>query len=89
MPEDDTQQIVTSEGPKAELSGLDKRWLHDRSIDEWRDPSRDHPMLLKCIHELGDKANGYVTNLQVVEVPADAEWVIVADNGWEDVAVSR
>jgi xanthine dehydrogenase molybdopterin-binding subunit B len=47
---------------------------------------RDDPILVKVVEELGDKANGRFSDLEVVEIPDDIEWDIEEYDGKEWVA---
>jgi hypothetical protein len=47
---------------------------------------RDDPYLIKVIKEMGDLANGPCSQLKIVEIPADVEWIIQEYDGIEWVA---
>jgi hypothetical protein len=47
---------------------------------------RDDIILIKTIEELGEKANGFCSNLKIVEIPDDVDWVIEDYDGLEWVA---
>ena len=47
---------------------------------------RSDPELIKCVEQLGDKANGPHANLKIVEIPDDIEYVIEEYDGNEWVA---
>lgn len=57
---------------------------------EWgvpvRTDSRNHPLLVRVVEELGAKANGRFAKLKVVEIPDDVEWEIAEYDGNEHVA---
>lgn len=44
---------------------------------------RDDPILIEVVKELGDKANTIVSDLKIVEIPEDIEWVISEYDGLE------
>lgn len=50
------------------------------------DDDRANPKLVECVETLGDKANGYLAKLEVVEIPDDVEWQIEQYHGIEWVA---
>ncbi len=73
--------------------------LSDRAILEYTklagitDPSfcdheipRDDPYLVQIVRELGMAANGRHSNLKIVEIPGDVEWLVQEYDGAEWVA---
>jgi hypothetical protein len=73
--------------------------LSDRALSEYkklasitegdfydRDIARDDPYLIKVVKEMGMSANGRFSNLKIVEVPADVEWIVQEYDGAEWVA---
>jgi hypothetical protein len=50
------------------------------------DINRDDPYLIKIVKEMGDRANGPCSQLKIVEIPADVEWIIQEYDGIEWVA---
>lgn len=50
------------------------------------DISRDDPVLVSVVRELGDKANGDFAELKIVEIPANVNWQIDEYDGREWVA---
>lgn len=52
---------------------------------EWDDENRSAPELVQVVEELGDKANGRLARLVVVEVPDDVDWYIRDYDGMETV----
>lgn len=73
--------------------------LSIRAADEYRklagitDPSwndrdipRDDPYLVKVVKELGMGANGNHSNLKIVEIPGDVDWIIQDYDGAEWIA---
>ena len=50
------------------------------------DIPRNHPLLIKVVEELGDKASGRFACLEVVEIPDDVEWQIEEYDGSEWIA---
>jgi hypothetical protein len=62
------------------LAGITDEDFYDREI------SRDDPYLVKVIKDMGMSANGKFSNLKIVEVPADVEWIVQEYDGAEWVA---
>ena len=50
------------------------------------DIPRDDPALVQVVKELGDKANGYLSHLVVVEIPNNVQWEIEEYDGLEWVS---
>jgi hypothetical protein len=50
------------------------------------DIERTDPVLLKVVEQLGDRANGYYSELSVVEIPDDVKWIIQEYDGIEWIA---
>jgi hypothetical protein len=48
--------------------------------------SRDDPVVVDIVRELGEKANGRFANLKIVEVPYGVDWQIEEYDGLEWVA---
>ncbi len=57
-----------------------KHVLYSRDID------RTHPLLIKCIEELGEKANGACAELKIIEIPNNIEYEIEDYDGIEHIA---
>lgn len=49
------------------------------------DDCRTAPELVQVVEELGDKANGPYSKLEVVEIPDDVEWYIDDYDGIETI----
>lgn len=49
------------------------------------DIKRDDKALVEVVEKLGDNANGYFSNLKVVEIPDDIEWEIDDYDGLETI----
>jgi hypothetical protein len=49
------------------------------------DIPRDDPDLVKVVEELGEEANGFCANLEIVEIPDGVRWVIDEYDGSESV----
>ena len=58
----------------------------DQTFGVYEDISRDDPVLIEVIEELGDAANGDCAELAIVEIPDDVEWEISEYDGREHVA---
>ena len=50
------------------------------------DIERTDPALVKVVEQLGDRANGYYSELSVVEIPDDVKWMIQEYDGIEWIA---
>jgi len=50
------------------------------------DLDRNDPVLIQCVETLGDHANGYYSDIKIVEVPNDVDWYIDDYDGSEWVA---
>lgn len=50
------------------------------------DIPRDDPFLVQVVEQLGSAANGFYSELKVVEIPDDVEWYIDEYDGHEHVA---
>ena len=50
------------------------------------DISRDDPLLLKVLKELGKEANGQLSSLKIVSIPDNVTWIIDDYDGMESVA---
>lgn len=48
--------------------------------------SRDDPVLVQVVEELGDKANSHYAHLVIVDIPDDVSWHIAEYDGYEHVA---
>ena len=51
-----------------------------------RNIQRNDPVLIEVINELGEKADGTYSQLKIVEIPDDVEWIIEEYDGKEWVA---
>lgn len=60
--------------------------LGGRYWETWTDGSREHPLVIRVIEELGEKANGRFADLKIVEIPDDVEYEIAEYDGLEWVA---
>jgi len=49
------------------------------------DLERTDPLLIQVVEELGEKADGSFSTLEVVEIPDDVKWKIAEYDGWESV----
>jgi len=62
------------------LAGITAEDFYDRDI------ARDDPYLVKVVKEMGMNANGKFSNLKIVEIPADVDWMVQEYDGSEWVA---
>jgi hypothetical protein len=51
-----------------------------------RDIQRNDPALIEVVEELGKKADGYLSELKIVEIPDDIKWTIEEYDGKEWIA---
>ena len=51
-----------------------------------RDIKRNDPILVEVVNELGEKANGFCSELKIVEIPDDMKWEIEEYDGKEWVS---
>ena len=69
---------------------MEERQAHNQKYSDEtfgdRDISRNDPVLIQVIQELGDAANGEHAELAIVEIPDDVEWEISEYDGREHVA---
>ena len=69
---------------------MDERQAYNKQYSDEtfgvEDISRDDPVLIEVIEELGDAANGDHAELAIVEIPDDVEWEISEYDGSEHVA---
>ncbi len=57
--------------------------LNERKIE------RNEPLLVQCVEELKERANGTFAKLKVVDVPDDIKWQIEEYDGMEWIAESH
>lgn len=57
-----------------------------RYWEVWTDRARSHPLIVRAVEELGEKANGSCARLAVVEIPDDVEYEISEYDGREHIA---
>ena len=48
--------------------------------------SRDDPVLIQVVEELGDKANGFCASLKIIEIPDGVNWQVEEYDGREWIA---
>lgn len=77
--------------PEGEDSLNDLYWkykpnsIHDRYWETWIDDNRTHPLLIRVVEELGDKANGKHSELKIIEIPDDVKYEIDKYDGLETI----
>jgi hypothetical protein len=47
------------------------------------DIPRNEPLLIKCIEELGQRADGQCARLKIIEIPENVDWAIGEHDGYE------
>jgi hypothetical protein len=86
-PED---RLEEKEGESFYTMTMDERQDYNKRFSDEtfgvEDISRDDPVLIEVIEELGDAANGDCAELAIVEIPDDVEWEISEYDGSEHVA---
>lgn len=63
----------------------DKFIVFGRYWDTWLSDNREHPLLIKVVEELGDKASGRFSELKIVEIPKDVSYEIDEYDGLETI----
>ena len=63
---------------------LDK--VKDENYFSETDIKRNDPALIEVVEELGKKADGYFSELKIVEIPDDIKWTIEEYDGKEWIA---
>lgn len=58
----------------------DGNYFHEEDIQ------RNDPILVEVVNELGEKADGFCSELKIVEIPDDVEWIIEEYDGKEWIA---
>jgi hypothetical protein len=58
----------------------------EKFVLEVRPAQRDHPLLVQCVKELGERAFGCYSELKIIEIPDDIEWEIEEYDGKEWVS---
>ncbi len=72
--------------PSAEIVDGDSGVMHHYSLIDDREAStRTRSELAEVVERLGEDANGAHAKLEVVELPADKEWVVTEYDGVETV----
>lgn len=75
VPENEGEVIFREKG---------KSLLLKRSYwDTWTRESRNHPLVVRAVEELGEKASGELARLEVIEIPDDVDYVIEEYDGFE------
>lgn len=86
-PED---RLEEKEGESFYTMSMDERQAYNKQYSDetfgGEDISRNDPILIQVIEELGDAANGDHAELAIVEIPDDVEWEISEYDGSEHVA---
>jgi hypothetical protein len=69
----------------AERVAYNQQW--ETQVFRIDDVPRDDPYLVKVVEELGSKAaSGDHAKLKIVDIPADADWIIIEFDGLEHIA---
>ena len=69
---------------------LDERRAHNEEYGRHainpNDLSRDDPLLIQVVEEMGEAANGQCAKLEIVEIPDDVQWQVEEYDGNEWIA---
>lgn len=57
-----------------------------RYWETWASDNREHPLIIRVVEELGERANGSCAKLRIVEIPATVEYVVEEYDGREHIA---
>ena len=60
--------------------------LMGRYWETWLSGKREHPLLIKVVEELGEKANGRCAKLKIVEIPGGVDYEVEEYDGSEHIA---
>jgi hypothetical protein len=66
--------------------GLSEKALEYIGIENDYTINRDDPRLIECVEKLGLEANSGYSELKIVEIPDDVEWIIQEYDGIEWIA---
>lgn len=58
----------------------------DHYFSSYSISDRADPLLIQVIEEMGEKANGWCSELAIVDIPDDVKWHISEYDGYEHVA---
>lgn len=86
-PED---RVEDKEGEAFYSMSMEDRQAYNKLYSEQtvyeREIERHDPALVQAVEELGDKANGSLAELAVVEIPDDVDYVVEEYDGVEHIA---
>lgn len=86
-PED---RLTSKEGDEFRKMSIEDRQAYNKQWSEQtvyeRDIARNDPALVQVVEELGEAANGFCSELKVVDVPDNVLWHISEYDGRESVA---
>lgn len=71
--------------PEAEI-WLRKHGMSEEEIDDFMWSNRHHPLLIRCVEVLGDRASGDCAKLAIAEIYSN-KYRITEEDGWETVEV--
>ena len=78
--------VINSDFGGFGLSEQAEEWLKERGVEDPDDLERDDPLLVECVGTLGEEANGRFSELKIVEIPDDVDYLIEDYDGREHVA---
>lgn len=78
-------EVIFERDPDDEFAAM-SRLMGTDYWDAWTRESRNHPLVVQVVEELGKAANGRCADLQVVEIPDGIDWSIDEYDGIEHIA---
>lgn len=63
----------------------EKEWKKNLSFYDESLVKRDDPILVEIVEELGEKVNGFASDLKIIEIPEDISWYIHEYDGLESI----
>ncbi len=86
VPENEGEVIFDLDlSPRSEFGDAARR-LRGRYWETWINESRTHPLVIRAIEELGERASACFARLAVVEIPDGVEWTIEEYDGNEHIS---
>ncbi len=85
IPSNEGEIIFDRSISEGEFNDDDHIKFMGRYWDTWTSNSRTHPLIIKVVEELGERANGRHAKLSVVEIPDGVEYTIEDYDGRESI----
>ena len=87
------ERIDMKEGQTFYEMSIEDRRAYNAEYSEqtwhYRDVERDDPILVQVVKELGDAANSRHSELRIVEIPDDVNYIVEEYDGMEHIAESH